>query len=174
LLEYLSSETNLAFTSSTLGIDFSTVDLDQPIGNFETDSLQGTLRGLIENAPDKSLTFRQIVMNLTSKRFVGTPEQFAGHVTEWRAAGVSGINVGMATGMDDVPTFVDHVVPTLRDRGLIQREYAPGPLRHKLFGHGPRLDDRHPAARYRWPAHSASTEGSAAHGGGREGSTGVS
>jgi hypothetical protein len=31
----------------------------------------------------------------------------------------------------------------------MQREYAAGTLRHKLFGHGDRLPDRHPAARYR-------------------------
>jgi hypothetical protein len=31
----------------------------------------------------------------------------------------------------------------------MQSQYAPGTLRHKLFGHGDRLPDRHPAARYR-------------------------
>jgi hypothetical protein len=31
----------------------------------------------------------------------------------------------------------------------MQREYAEGTLRHKLFGRGDRLPDRHPAARYR-------------------------
>jgi hypothetical protein len=45
--------------------------------------------------------------------------------------------------------FVDHVVPVLQHRGLMQREYAGGTLRHKLFGRGDRLPERHPAARYR-------------------------
>jgi long-chain alkane monooxygenase len=31
----------------------------------------------------------------------------------------------------------------------MQREYADGTLRHKLFGRGDRLPGRHPAARYR-------------------------
>lgn len=37
----------------------------------------------------------------------------------------------------------------LRERGLAQSEYAPGTLREKLFGDGPLLNDRHPAAGYR-------------------------
>jgi long-chain alkane monooxygenase len=45
--------------------------------------------------------------------------------------------------------FVDHVTPVLRERGLMQRDYAEGTLRHKLFGRGDRLPERHPAARYR-------------------------
>jgi len=45
--------------------------------------------------------------------------------------------------------FVDHVVPVLQGRGLMQREYADGSLRHKLFGRGDRVSERHPAACYR-------------------------
>ena len=45
--------------------------------------------------------------------------------------------------------FVDHVAPVLRGRGLMQQEYTDGTLRHKLFGHGDRLPEWHPAARYR-------------------------
>jgi hypothetical protein len=44
--------------------------------------------------------------------------------------------------------FIEAVVPILQARGLVQREYAPGPLRQKIFGH-PRLPTRHPAAAYR-------------------------
>jgi hypothetical protein len=37
----------------------------------------------------------------------------------------------------------------LRERGLAQSEYGPGAtLRERLFG-APRLNDRHPAAKYR-------------------------
>jgi hypothetical protein len=41
-------------------------------------------------------------------------------------------------------------VPALVERGLMQREYAPGTLREKLFaGRGPFLPDRHPARAHR-------------------------
>ena len=32
---------------------------------------------------------------------------------------------------------------------VMQRDYAEGTLRHKLFGRGDRVPQRHPAARYR-------------------------
>ena len=44
--------------------------------------------------------------------------------------------------------FINAVVPILQGRGLVQREYAPGPLRQKIFGN-PKLPNRHPAAAYR-------------------------
>ena len=44
--------------------------------------------------------------------------------------------------------FIDGVVPVLQARGLVQREYTPGPLRQKIFGQA-RLPARHPAVAYR-------------------------
>jgi alkanesulfonate monooxygenase len=41
------------------------------------------------------------------------------------------------------------VVPELQRRGRFKRDYAPGTLRDKLFGHA-RLDDSHPARRHRY------------------------
>jgi alkanesulfonate monooxygenase len=42
------------------------------------------------------------------------------------------------------------LVPELTKRGRYKSEYAPGTLREKLFGAGrARLDEKHPAARYR-------------------------
>ena len=41
-------------------------------------------------------------------------------------------------------------VPELTRRGRYKAEYAPGTLREKLFGVGrARLNEQHPAARYR-------------------------
>jgi hypothetical protein len=45
--------------------------------------------------------------------------------------------------------FARDVLPTLRARGLARSDYGPGTtLREQLFGE-PRLNDRHPAAKYR-------------------------
>jgi long-chain alkane monooxygenase len=47
-------------------------------------------------------------------------------------------------------TFIEHVMPVLRQRGLAQQEYAAGTLRQRLFAGRPaRLIERHPATRYR-------------------------
>jgi long-chain alkane monooxygenase len=80
---------------------------------------------------------------------VGTPEQVADELAHWRDAGVDGINLVNAGGSTPHEEFVDYVAPILRDRGLMQREYTDGTLRHKLFGRGDRLPEQHPAARYR-------------------------
>jgi long-chain alkane monooxygenase len=85
----------------------------------------------------------------TSGRIVGTPEQIADELAQWQDAGVDGVNLVSAGGPGPYEEFVDHVAPVLRERGLMQREYAEGTLRHKLFGHGDRLPERHPVARYR-------------------------
>ncbi|MFE2944568.1 NtaA/DmoA family FMN-dependent monooxygenase [Streptomyces sp. NPDC059255] len=151
--EYLSSEALLAFSSSTMGTDLSQIDLDSPVGNFETNALQGQFRALAEAAPDKSWTFREVVMAMTTNRIVGTPEQIADELEQWRDAGVRGINVGSITGPDDTYAFLEHAVPVLQERGLMQSEYGPGTFREKMFDGttGPRLNDRHPAARQRRP-----------------------
>ena len=85
----------------------------------------------------------------TNSRIVGTPEQIADALARWQAAGVDGVNLVNAEIPGSYEDFVEHVVPVLQRRGLMQREYAEGTLRNKLFGHGDRLPDRHPAARYR-------------------------
>lgn len=152
--DYLSSEANITFSSSTMGTDLSAMDLDTPVGDFQTNALQGQFKALAEAAPNKAWTFREVVMSMTSSRIAGTPEQIADTIESWRAAGVNGINVGSVTGPDDTYDFLDHVVPVLQERGLMQKEYAPGTLREKLFfgsesPSGPRLNERHPAAGYR-------------------------
>jgi long-chain alkane monooxygenase len=84
-----------------------------------------------------------------TSRIVGTPEQVSDELARWQDAGVDGINLVSAGGPESYEEFVDLVAPVLRERGLMQRDYAEGTLRHKLFGHGDRLPARHPAARYR-------------------------
>jgi alkanesulfonate monooxygenase SsuD/methylene tetrahydromethanopterin reductase-like flavin-dependent oxidoreductase (luciferase family) len=85
----------------------------------------------------------------TSSRITGTPEQVSEQLARWQDAGVDGINLVNPGGPESYEEFVDLVAPVLRERGLMQRDYAEGTLRHKLFGRGDRLPARHPAARYR-------------------------
>jgi len=160
--EYLSSETMLAFGSSTMGVDLSTVDVDTPIGELETQAVQGQFKALAEAAPDKSFTFRDVVMRMFSGRLVGTPEQIADAMQEWHDLGVKGINLGMVRGWDDIYDITQHVVPVLQARGLMQTDYSHGTFREKMFAgtpsdEGARINHRHPAARYR--RHPAQPEG---------------
>ncbi|WP_224167232.1 LLM class flavin-dependent oxidoreductase [Arthrobacter sp. StoSoilA2] len=145
---FLSDEASLVFQSSAMGIDLSGVDLDTPLGDLETDAMQGGLRALIEAAPNKEWTFREVVSKPMTPHVVGTAEQVADCIEEWAASGIDGINISFINGPGELADFARYAVPELQRRGLMQTEYAPGTLRDKWFG-SPRVNDRHPAAKYR-------------------------
>ena len=148
-LEQFSTEASFAHLSGSIGVDLGTIDLDRPLKTFDSQAMQGAVKGLLESAPDKSLTFRDLVRSRLAGQFLtGTPEQIADALQDWHEAGVDGFNLVYAVTPGSFVDFIEAVVPLLQARGLVQREYAPGPLRQKIFGH-PRLPTRHPAAAYR-------------------------
>ncbi|MEO9328815.1 LLM class flavin-dependent oxidoreductase [Gordonia aurantiaca] len=147
--ELIDPSTIIAHSAGGLGIDLGFYDLDTPIGEIRTEGTQSTLLWLREAVPDREPTVRDLAeLRSRSGRVVGTPEQIADRLAEWRDAGVDGINVINATIPGSYIEFAEHILPVLRDRGLAQREYAPGTTRRKLTGRD-RLPDTHPAAAYR-------------------------
>jgi alkanesulfonate monooxygenase SsuD/methylene tetrahydromethanopterin reductase-like flavin-dependent oxidoreductase (luciferase family) len=130
--EQLGSDAAVAFASSVMGTDLSQVDLDKPLADFETESLQGMLKGFAESAADKTWTFRDMVRKTGSDRIVGTPEQIADGLAKWRDVGVDGININ-TQDIQSTYNFLEHAVPVLQERGLMQREYRSGTLRDKMF-----------------------------------------
>ena len=146
---YASDEGYAAHMAGNLGIDLSAIDLDAPIGELPEANVQGVVRGLIEAAPDRTWRFGDLLKFIVDLRVVGTPEQIADELQEWADAGVDGINLMYHTTPGSFVDFVDGVTPVLQERGLQQREYAPGTLREKLTGGGARLPERHPGAGYR-------------------------
>ncbi|WP_432561305.1 LLM class flavin-dependent oxidoreductase [Kineococcus sp. SYSU DK003] len=120
-----------------------------PLKDVETDTARGFTEWLSKHITDREPVVADLArQRATSQRVVGTPEQIADRLAQWQQAGVDGINVINWVIPGSFAEFADHVLPVLRERGLAQAEYAPGPLRQKLFG-SPRLNERHPAARYR-------------------------
>jgi len=152
---YRHEDFDLIFASSNFGFDLSVVDPDTPIADLEFNAVQGQIRAFADSAPDKNLTLRDMAATLSANLLtVGTPEQIADKFEAWQAAGVNGINLASVGGYLDVYDFIEHVVPVLKKRGLMQKEYAPGTLREKLFAgtespSGPRLNDRHPVSKFR-------------------------
>jgi FMN-dependent oxidoreductase (nitrilotriacetate monooxygenase family) len=149
--ELISTEGIAAHMAGGLGIDLGQYDLEAPIGELYSNGVQGMLRSLIDAAPDKTWTFGDLLRWRSDTRVIGAPEQVADALENWADAGVDGINLVYATTPGTFADFIDHVMPVLQDRGLAQREYAPGTLREKLTDgeQGPRLTDRHPGAAYR-------------------------
>ena len=148
-LEQFSTEGSLAHLSGSVGVDLGAIDLDQPLETIDSQAMRGFVKGLIDSTPDKTQTFRDLIRTRIAGQFLtGAPEQIADALQEWQKVGVDGFNLVYSVTPGTFVDFIDGVVPILQSRGLMQREYAPGPLRQKIFGN-PRLPDRHPAAAYR-------------------------
>ena len=148
--EWIDYDAQLSHMSGAVGIDFGHEDLDKPIGELQTEGVQSIVGWIKDLVTDRPATLRDVAhYTATNSRIVGTPEQIADRLAKWQAAGVDGINLVNAEIPGSYEDFVDQVVPVLQARGLAQTEYAEGTLRHKLFGQGDRLPERHQAARYR-------------------------
>lgn len=149
LTEQLSTEAGLAHLSGSIGVDLGAIDPDRPLETFDSQAMQGMVKSLLESAPPGTRTFRDLArQNMTGQFTVGSAEQVADILESWGEAGIDGFNLVYSTTPGTFVDFIDGVVPILQERGLAQKDYAPGPLRQKLFGH-PRLADTHPGASYR-------------------------
>ncbi|MGF6573423.1 FMN-dependent oxidoreductase (nitrilotriacetate monooxygenase family) [Paraburkholderia sp. GAS333] len=159
ILESFSLEALAAFWSGSIGVDLTHIDPATPLSELrQQNGTRGTVRAFIDAAPDGVVTFADALRKTISAQFAGTPEQIADEVERWAAAGVAGFNVVPVTTLGWWSEFVDHVVPVLQRRGLMQREYAPGTLREKLFRGAAHLPDSHPARRLRPWAHPATQQ----------------
>ncbi|TNM67349.1 NtaA/DmoA family FMN-dependent monooxygenase [Streptomyces sp. NP160] len=146
--EYISIE-GYAAHAALVDPDGRVYPPETPLRELRTNSARGFAEWLQRHITDREPVVADLVrQRAQSGRIVGTPEQIADELGLWRDAGVDGINVVNWVIPGSFAEFADHVMPELRRRGLAQSEYAPGPLRQKLFG-SPRLSDRHPAAAWR-------------------------
>ena len=148
-LEDLSVEAGLAHLAGSLQVDLAAIDPDRPLETIEAEGVQGFVKHLLDSAPPGARTFGDLVRgNMAGKFLVGSAEQIADRLTRWTEQGVDGFNVVVSILPGTIVDFAEGVVPILQERGLVQTEYEPGPLRQKLTGR-PRLGDDHPAAQYR-------------------------
>ncbi|QWB27333.1 MULTISPECIES: LLM class flavin-dependent oxidoreductase [Streptomyces] len=148
--EHTSLEGFAAHMSGSLQLDLSQVDFDAPVGEIDTNGVQGFVRSLVEGAPDKTWTFGEVLRARAWTRPVaGVPERIADELERWRDAGVDGINLAYVTSPGTFTDFADQLAPVLQKRGLLKTAYEEGTLRQKLFGRGDRLPASHPAARHR-------------------------
>ncbi len=152
---YNSAEGSLVFMSGWMGIDLSSYDLDEPIGNVESNAIQSAVASF-QQASDtgKEWTVGDIAawggIGGMGPVLVGSGESIADQLQSWvDETDVDGFNLAYAVTPGTFRDVVDHVIPALERRGAYEREYTPGTLRHKLFGEGDRLPDRHRGASYR-------------------------
>ena len=154
-LSYASVEGGLVFMSGWMGIDLSTYDLDDPIGQVESNAIQSAVAAFQEFDDDgREWTVRDIGrwagIGGMGPVFVGSGETVADELQEWvEATDLDGFNLAYAITPGSFEDIVTHVVPVLTERGVYASEYEAGTLRNKLLGAGDRVPDNHRGANYR-------------------------
>ena len=118
--------------SKYFDVDLTGADLDAPLPEVPPeDEIEGfkSRSSLVANlAHGENLTVRQLLAKLGWGRghrsFVGTPEQIADTIELWFSEGAAdGFNIMPPALPRDLETFVEHVIPELRRRGLFRHEY---------------------------------------------------
>ncbi len=152
---YVSEEGALALMSGWTGVDFAKLGPDDTVQYGKTNSMTSALEAFTISDPSRKWTVREIAQHAAiggrGPVVVGSPAEVADEMQAWMAATyVDGFNLAYAVTPETFSDFVELVVPELQRRGVYKTEYAPGPLREKLYGPGrARLPAEHPAARMR-------------------------
>ena len=119
--------------------DFRQYDLDAP---FPQEALKYAERGFRTNAEniaklarDRDFTLRQTVQFISSPKptpFAGAPATVADQITSWfEARALDGLNYHIANPAQ-WRRFREEVIPILRERGVVRREYESTTLRGNL------------------------------------------
>lgn len=159
---YASEEGSLVFMSGWMGLDLSTYDIDEPIGNVESNAIQSAVAAFQQAAESgEEWRVRDIAawggIGGMGPVLIGSGDEVADALQGWvDETDVDGFNLAYAVTPGSFADVITHVVPALERRGLYDRTYVPGTLRHKLFGHGDLLPDSHRGASFR-PGGSGST-----------------
>ncbi len=152
---YASDEGALTLFSGWMGIDLSEYDLDDPIGEVESNAIQSAVRAFQQADPaGGEWKVRDIArwggVGGRGPRLVRAAPPLAAPQQEWlEISDADGFNLAYAITPGTFVDIVDHLIPELARRGAHPTEYAEGTLRDRLFGHGPRLGTTHPGSRYR-------------------------
>ncbi len=140
----------LTLLSGWTGVDFSRYPREATIEYLDTQAGRTALASFSSADPTRRWTVGEaaefIGLGGRGPVLVGDPAQVADQLIAWQdATGVDGFNLTYAVAPDSFSDVVELVVPELQKRGRYRRDYTPGPLRHKLFGTGAHLNERHAA-----------------------------
>ncbi len=126
-------EVTLAQMGSLTDIDFSTFDLDAPVGDLSTNGQQGTLKRFLA----QGRTLREIAGNYRyglEDMVIGTADHVAGAMAEMmEEVGGDGFMFSGALSRRYVAEVTDGVVPVLQRRGLVRKAYEHKHFRDNLF-----------------------------------------
>jgi alkanesulfonate monooxygenase SsuD/methylene tetrahydromethanopterin reductase-like flavin-dependent oxidoreductase (luciferase family) len=130
-----SLEAGLAKLATTLAVDLSSFDLDQPLPPMEIQGIRGKQEQYY--AHGRQPTIREMAIHSAMRDVYpiwGTPEQVADKLEEMMdAAGGDGVAIRTGPTPATISRFVDGVVPILQRRGRVRTEYTGTTLREHLM-----------------------------------------
>lgn len=153
-LAHSTTEGVLALMSGWMGVDLSTYELDQPLGEVQSNAIQSHLAAFQNRTASGDVwRVRDIVewggVGGVGPVIVGSPAEVADALLAFQEeTGVDGFNCAQAIVPGTLRDVAEFIVPELQARGVYPTEYAEGTLRRKLFGRD-RLDETHIGSRYR-------------------------
>lgn len=154
LERHINIEASLALLSGWTDVDLSRYPLDATIEYLDTDAGRTALASFSAADPQRRWTVgeaaRFIGLGGRGPVLTGDPGQVADALEAWvDETGIDGFNLTYALAHETIRDVVEWVVPELQRRGRYPSAYAPGALRHKLFGRGARLPGGHAARQLR-------------------------
>lgn len=134
LIERLPLDGAIARLSGTMGVDFSDMELDQPLADMQVPGSQGLMKAFANIVGDRPLTLREVAirwgLSVGMPQIVGSPEQVADQMEAiWRETGCHGFNITPHVMPSSIEDIVDQVVPILQKRGIYPTEYQGSTLR---------------------------------------------
>ncbi|PXA75703.1 5,10-methylene tetrahydromethanopterin reductase [Auritidibacter sp. NML120779] len=151
---YADVEGALVLMSGWMGLDLSTFDLDEPLGEVESNAIQSTVETFKQaSGDDGEWTVRKMAEWVGVGGFgpviVGSGETVARKMIQWQdETDIDGFNLAYAVTPGTFEDIVEYVVPQLQKLGRYKTGYAPGTLRQKLFGQGDHLNERHHGSQF--------------------------
>ena len=155
LARYVDPEGALVLMSGWMGVDLSRFELDEPIGDLESNAIQSTVETFKKaSGSDEEWTVRRLAEWVGIGGFgpviVGGGESAARQLAEWAdETDVDGFNLAYHVTPGTFEDVVEHVVPELQRMGRYKTAHVDGTLRHKLFGRGDHLPAEHHGASFR-------------------------
>jgi len=147
---YASREAGLAHFAASTGIDYAQYDLDAPVDYAGGNAIESASRTAKQHGWTRRTLLEMFELGGRYPAIVGSAAQVADELQAWvEEAGVDGFNLSRTVVPESYEDFVDLIVPELQNRGLYKSAYEAGTLRHKLFGAGDTLPERHAGATFR-------------------------
>lgn len=138
LQDLIHPEVGLARLSQLLDYDVSGLPLDAPLPKIpETENYKSRRELIIDMAWRENLTlgelYRKVVSAYGHRVVVGTPESVADELIDWYEKGaVDGYIVSPDHLPQGIEIFNEAVLPILRERGVVRKEYEGSTLRENL------------------------------------------